>query len=162
MKLRTICSLSLGLIFSVAGLLALPFAGVAARSDGPSESKTGRQFDALAQVPEKARVKLNPFANDSQTAAAGRVLYMQHCAECHGTNAEGGKKAPNLRAEEVRGATPGALFWILSNGVVRRGMPDWSKLPVPERWQIVSYLKSLPPTANPEPDKAGQGDAPAQ
>jgi mono/diheme cytochrome c family protein len=47
----------------------------------------------------------------------------------------------------VQQATPGTLFWILTNGVVRRGMPVWSKLPEPQRWQIVSYLKSLTPAA---------------
>jgi len=35
------------------------------------------------------------------------------------------------------------LFWILNNGVVRRGMPVWSKLREPERWQIVTFLQSL-------------------
>jgi hypothetical protein len=48
-----------------------------------------------------------------------------------------------LRAKEVQEATPGTLFWILSNGVVRKKMPVWSKLPEPERWQLVSYIKSL-------------------
>jgi mono/diheme cytochrome c family protein len=50
---------------------------------------------------------------------------------------------PSLRADPVRQATPGTLFWILTNGVVRRGMPVWSKLPEPQRWQLVSYVKSL-------------------
>ncbi len=40
-------------------------------------------------------------------------------------------------------AAPGAIFWLITNGVVRRGMPVWSKLPEPQRWQIVRYLKSL-------------------
>ena len=55
----------------------------------------------------------------------------------------GGKKAPSLRVTEVQTASPGALFYILTNGVVRKGMPVWSKLPEPQRWQLVSYLKSL-------------------
>ena len=69
----------------------------------------------------------------------------QHCAECHGEMAEGGRKAPSLLADPVQQSTPGTLFWILTNGVVRHGMPVWSKLPEPQRWQIVSYLKSLGP-----------------
>jgi hypothetical protein len=48
-----------------------------------------------------------------------------------------------LLREEVQQATPGMLFWILTNGVVRRGMPVWSKLPEQERWQIVTFLESL-------------------
>jgi len=45
--------------------------------------------------------------------------------------------------EQVQTAEPGAIFWILTNGVVWRGMPVWSKLPEPQRWQLVSYIKSL-------------------
>jgi hypothetical protein len=26
---------------------------------------------------------------------------------------------------------------------VRKGMPVWSRLPEPQRWQLVRYLKSL-------------------
>lgn len=108
-------------------------------------------FAEFAKVPEKARARLNPLEGDPMVVAAGRKLFRQHCAECHGNTAEGGRKAPNLRAEEVQNATPGMLFWILTNGVVRRGMPVWSKLPEPERWQIVSFLKSLPPSTNVKP-----------
>lgn len=111
-------------------------------------------FAELAKVPEKARTRLNPLAGDPEAVAAGRKLFSQHCAECHGNNAEGGRKAPNLRAAEVQNATPGTLFWILTNGVVRRGMPVWSKLPEPERWQIVSFVKSLPPSTNVQPGEA--------
>jgi mono/diheme cytochrome c family protein len=57
-----------------------------------------------------------------------------------------GRKGPSLLADEVQRSTPGTLFWILTNGVVRRGMPVWSKLPEPQRWQIVTYLKSLTPS----------------
>ena len=110
-------------------------------------------FAEFAKVPERARVRRNPLEPDPEAVAAGKKLFGQHCAECHGTNAEGSEKAPNLHADEVQKATPGTLFWILTNGVVRRGMPVWSKLPEPERWQIVSFLKSLPPSTNAEADE---------
>jgi len=100
-------------------------------------------YAELANAPEKARARPNPLANDPDAIAAGKKLFEQHCAECHGSAAEGGKKAPSLQAEEVQRATPGTLFWILTNGVVRRGMPVWSKLPEPQRWQLVSFIKSL-------------------
>lgn len=100
-------------------------------------------YAEIAKAPEKARAKRNPLETDPQAVAAGRILFEQHCAECHGDTAGGGKKGPNLRAEEIQSAAPGAIFWILTNGVVRRGMPVWSKLPEPQRWQLVAYLKSL-------------------
>jgi mono/diheme cytochrome c family protein len=99
-------------------------------------------YSELAKAPEKARLRLNPLAQDPGAVAAGQLLFQRHCAECHGDAAEG-KKGPSLRADEVQNATPGAIFWILTNGVVRRGMPVWSRLPEPQRWQLVAYIKSL-------------------
>ena len=49
---------------------------------------------------------------------------------------------PSLKTEVVEGATDGELFWLLRNGDLRHGMPSWSGLPEPERWQIVAFLKS--------------------
>ncbi len=106
---------------------------------GIKESK----YAVLAEAPEKAREKKNPFAGDTQAVAAGGKLFEQHCADCHGAKAGGTRKGPSLLREEVQQATPGTLFWVMTNGVVRRGMPVWSKLPEPERWQIVVFLQSL-------------------
>lgn len=100
-------------------------------------------YAELAKVPDKARAKRNPMENDLDAVAAGQNLFERHCLECHGSAGYGTKKAPSLRAVEVQNAPPGAIFWILTNGVVRRGMPVWSKLPEPQRWQLVSFIKSL-------------------
>jgi cytochrome c oxidase cbb3-type subunit 2 len=100
-------------------------------------------YTALSEAPEKARSRKNPFAGDPQAVAAGGKLFEQHCAECHGEKAGGTKHGVSLLRDEVQQATPGTLFWVLTNGVVRRGMPVWSKLPEQERWQIVTLLQSL-------------------
>lgn len=105
-------------------------------------------YAELGKAPKKAVARRNPLEKDAEAVAAGAKLFDQHCAECHGATAEGGRKGPSLRSHEVQQATPGTLFWILTNGVVRRGMPVWSKLPEPQRWQIVTYLKSLGPATN--------------
>jgi mono/diheme cytochrome c family protein len=100
-------------------------------------------YAELYKAPEKARNRANPLESDPDAVAAGRLLFEDHCAECHGDNAEGSHRAPSLRAPEVQDAAPGAIFWVLTNGVVRKGMPVWSRLPEPQRWQLVRYLKSL-------------------
>jgi mono/diheme cytochrome c family protein len=104
-------------------------------------------YAEIAKAPEKARAKRNPLEKDPHAVAAGANLFERHCLECHGDAAEGGKKGPSLLAPEVQNSPPGAIFWILTNGVVRRGMPVWSKLPEPQRWQLVSYIKSLGATS---------------
>lgn len=81
-------------------------------------------------------------------------LFERHCAECHGDNGDGSKRGPGLRSPDVWQAQPGALFWVLTNGIVRRGMPSWSKLPEPQRWQIVNFLQSIPLSPRPaSPDR---------
>jgi len=115
-----------------------------AQKEDAAARKNGKStYAALAEAPEKARQRRNPFEGDSQAGAAGGKLFEQHCAECHGRKAGGTRKGPGLLREEVQQATSGTLFWILTNGVVRRGMPVWSKLPEQQRWQIVTFLQSL-------------------
>ena len=104
-------------------------------------------YAELSKAPEKAVNRANPLANDPDAVAAGQKLFGDHCAECHGQNAAGARKGPSLLVEPVQKATPGTLFWTLSNGQVRKGMPVWTKLPEPQRWQLVSYIKSLQPRA---------------
>ena len=107
-------------------------------------------YTELAKAPEKARGQRNPLENDSDSVLAGGKLFQRHCAECHGMKAEGSKRAPSLLREEVQQASPGALFWVLTNGVVWHGMPVWSKLPEPQRWQIVAFLKSFRGASGPQ------------
>ena len=110
-------------------------------------------YAPLANAPRKAASRPNPLQDDPNAVAGGAKLFALHCAECHGEMAEGGKKAPSLLADEVQQSTSGAIFWLLTNGVVRRGMPVWSKLPEPQRWQLVTYIKSL----NPKPNAPTEG-----
>jgi mono/diheme cytochrome c family protein len=137
--------------FHLAALVVVVFAMVAFATSRPSAQKKEAPagtikestYTALADAPAKARERKNPFEGDPQAVAAGGKLFEQHCTECHGMKAGGTRKGPSLLREEVQQATPGTLFWILSNGVVRRGMPVWSKLPEQQRWQLVTFLQSL-------------------
>lgn len=128
-------------VIAALSLFTVPAVTIAQQEQ--SSSFTNSVYVALSKAPKKAAARQNPLAADPEAPAAGAKLFAQHCAECHGEKAEGGKKGPNLRASEVQQAAPGAIFWILTNGVVRRGMPVWSKLPDAQRWQLVSYIKSL-------------------
>lgn len=112
-------------------------------SNSAAQNPDKSVYAELGKVPAKAAARRNPLESDPEAVAAGAKLFEQHCAECHGANADGGKKGPSLRAAEVQQATPGTLFWLLTNGVVRKGMPVWSRLPEPQRWQLVCYIRSL-------------------
>jgi len=98
----------------------------------------------LHSVPARDRERINPFHGQPEAIDAGRRVFADHCAQCHGQNAEGKKKHPSLRSSRVqREATEGDLHWLLVNGNMRKGMPSWSKLGDPQIWQVISYVKSL-------------------
>ncbi len=97
----------------------------------------------VGHVSEAERAKVNPYANQPAAIAAGRRLFADHCAQCHGADALGRKKRPSLRTAEVQQAADGEIFWLLRNGALRQGMPSWSSLPEPSRWQLIAYIKSL-------------------
>jgi mono/diheme cytochrome c family protein len=126
-------------------VLALAF-GVAGSPPGPNgdrETDDRGVLRAIAQAPLKTRQWHNPYEAQPAAVLAGKKLFLQHCAECHGSDARGIGRAVNLRLPAVQNATVGELAWFLRNGNLWRGMPSWSGLPEDRRWQIVTYLKSL-------------------
>jgi len=114
-------------------LLCATFLLAASAGDGAWKTK----------VPEKERTRENPYDSQSGAVAAGAKLFRQNCSSCHGSEATGTDKRPNLHSDRIRNSTAGELEWLLKNGSMRNGMPSWSRLPEQQRWQIVSYLKSL-------------------
>jgi mono/diheme cytochrome c family protein len=96
--------------------------------------------DILQQAPPRVANMKNPLQGEEQSRRAGSKLYARECAACHGANREGFGKAPPLNRPEVLQAQPGALFWVLQNGSLHRGMPSFAHLPEPQRWQIITFL----------------------
>src|SRR5262249_26754441 len=105
----------------------------------------GQWTSSLTEAPAAIASRPNPYRGQADAVQAGAKLFRHHCAECHHATAEGGEQARSLRAAHVQAARPGALFWFLTNGDLKHGMPSWSRLPGERRWQLVSYLQSLGP-----------------
>jgi mono/diheme cytochrome c family protein len=83
----------------------------------------------------------NPLAGRSDVVQGGEKIFAQRCATCHGPNARGGERAPDLTSAAVQAQSDGALFWKISSGNAFAGMPTFSFLPAPQRWQIILYLR---------------------
>ncbi len=98
----------------------------------------------LTRVPARDHQRTNPYQDQPDAIAAGRRIFLDHCAKCHGEDAEGTKKRPPLTSHRVQQqATVGDIHWLLVNGNMKKGMPSWSKLPDPQLWQVITYVKSL-------------------
>ena len=94
--------------------------------------------DYLAKADSHASQSSNPFEGQELARSAGAKLYQHECSACHSSG-----RAPRLlNSSAVKDATPGALFWVIRNGSLRRGMPSFAHLPDEQRWQIVTFLKS--------------------
>ena len=123
----------------VSALMLVTSLAVAARKPKSEDGPVAQ----LSKAPPSAQSLKNPYEGQVEAAAAGRKLFGQHCAECHGQDARGLERAPDLHSPPIQNAPPGPLFWALRNGRVRKGMPSWSQLPDQQLWQIVTYLKTL-------------------
>ena len=108
-------------------------------------SGIARAGSLLQEAPPRAAAMRNPLDGNAEARRAGAKLFARECASCHGENGVGGLgKAPPLRQTEIYSAAPGALFWVLRNGSLNRGMPSFAHLPDPQRWQIITWLQARP------------------
>jgi len=94
-------------------------------------------------APAETAPQKNPYAGQSEAVAAGSKLFAANCASCHGPNGQGTGNVPALTEGATRNAPDGEVFWFITTGSIKNGMPPWNALPEQQRWQIVSYLKSL-------------------
>lgn len=100
--------------------------------------------ETFHHVPSAAASVANPYQGQADAISAGGKFYAANCASCHGGVGQGAGNIPALRQGPAQQATEGALFWFITKGDVKDGMPSWAALPEKERWQIVAYLKTLP------------------
>ena len=103
---------------------------------------SAKRILGVGSAPAESIAMPNPYAGNAEAKAAGQKLYRNNCESCHGVNG-GRATAPDLRSQVIQDAPPGAVFWFLTNGNLRHGMPSWSRLPEERRWQIVTYIQSL-------------------
>lgn len=101
-----------------------------------------RERDAEWIAPADAAGKVNPLAGRSDVVPGGQKVYQQRCASCHGDDGGGSPKAPNLLQGAVQTQQDGELYWKISSGNTRQGMPSFSFLPELQRWQLVETLRA--------------------
>ncbi|MFZ0410562.1 MAG: PQQ-dependent sugar dehydrogenase [Candidatus Acidiferrales bacterium] len=85
----------------------------------------------------------NPAASETSAAPAGAALYATNCAKCHGANGEGSGNIAALRTGAAQQAPDGEVYWFITHGKISDGMPAWNSLPKKERWELVSFIKTL-------------------
>jgi cytochrome c oxidase cbb3-type subunit 3 len=98
---------------------------------------------AKAQEPAKSTFNL-----DSTAIKEGASLFRANCSPCHGLNARGGGRGPDLTSGRwTHGSTDDEIFRTISQGVPGTEMPA-NGLEDSEIRTIISYLRSLAPPRN--------------
>jgi mono/diheme cytochrome c family protein len=93
----------------------------------------------------------NPVAADEASIARGGELYALHCRMCHGQTAEGtgpiapflANKPANLTSAVVQSKSEGSMFLTITNGITGKMPPLNENLTVPERWDVVNFIRTL-------------------
>jgi cytochrome c oxidase cbb3-type subunit 3 len=85
----------------------------------------------------------NPLAGDPAAIQEGSSLFRANCSPCHGLNAGGGGRGPNLRSGLwIHGGSDAAIFRTISQGVSGTEMPA-NTFEDSETWALVAYLVSV-------------------
>jgi glucose/arabinose dehydrogenase len=101
------------------------------------------QSGSFHNAPVSATIVKNPYAGQTRAVTAGKDIYTQNCAACHGAGGKGTGNVPPLVHGAAQTAPAGAIFWYITQGDKDNGMPSWASLPEKQRWQVISYVKSL-------------------
>ncbi|HEY6768516.1 MAG TPA: PQQ-dependent sugar dehydrogenase [Candidatus Sulfotelmatobacter sp.] len=142
---ESICKISFGLIvaFCLVGLLSAV-------------------DDKFHDAPDSAKQMKNPYEGRQDGAQKGQRLYARNCLSCHGKTGSGTGNVPSLVDGKLEAITSGEIFWFITKGSVPNGMPSWKFLPEQQRWQIVTFVKSLGQShTGPQPGSAPEAPAEA-
>lgn len=98
-------------------------------------------------APEDEGKRPNPVASDMKSLERGKIIYLEHCAACHGEKIDGLKAAetgldtdsPNLK-KRLLTHTDGDFFWKIQNG--RGDMPSFREdLTEEQTWDVINYIR---------------------
>jgi len=138
-------------------LLAL---GLVSLLTGCSVHQPGKLETALAaEVKQKVTVRgksdVNPLSAAAGNIRGGRKAFSNYCMVCHGLDGQNtgvpfadrmSPPVPLLTSPNVQSYSDGQLKWVIDHGIFPSGMPaSKGVLSDDEIWQIVVYLRHLPP-----------------
>ena len=101
---------------------------------------------------EPARIQAVEAADQLAAVTAGRGLYAENCAACHGKNGEG-LVGPALNSRQLLATTADdTLFSLIRTGVPSTVMPAWGQafggpLTDEQATQLVTFIRAWEPTA---------------
>ena len=144
------------LVFAVAGMVtctALLLTGCKVRTPGRFE--TAVMDGTKRHLTVGGRTDANPVAATTENIRAGQQNFTAYCMVCHGLDGQNtgvpfadkmAPPVPPLNSAPVQAYTDGQLHSIIRDGIFPSGMPASKDLfNDDEIWQMVLYIRHLPP-----------------
>lgn len=98
---------------SMPGILGWTSGGEAAANSAAAEAKYGPIYEAYLAQP------IPDLLDDERALGMGRRIFVNRCAQCHGSDARGGRGYPNLTdGDWIHGSAPETIVQTISNGRV--------------------------------------------
>jgi mono/diheme cytochrome c family protein len=107
------------------------------------------------KVTVRGKADANPLPATQENIDSGRENFSHYCMVCHGLDGQNtgvpfaskmSPPVPLLTLPAVQKYTDGQLKWVIDHGIFPSGMPaSEGILNEDEIWQIVHYLRHLPP-----------------
>jgi len=153
MKRLVVAISALILIGFIIGLAVFKFGIVPVNADVPPSALESRFIPAVlhASVAHRAGEFQNSAPATDDNVIAGREIYKEMCARCHGLPGKGPSvlgasfypPAPQFAVQRP-GYSDGESFWIVKHGIRNTGMPAWGRLLSDEDiWQVVTVLRNI-------------------
>src|SRR5215831_7252049 len=89
----------------------------------------------------------------AQAPDAGRQVFAQRCAGCHGSDGNGGELGPGI-ATRVPARTDQELTTTFRQGFPASGMPAFANLSDAEAASLLQFVRTLKPRAGTAPEHA--------
>ena len=133
---------------ALAGALALAGGAIVATSSPDAAPQTARSWT----LGEDAETKKNPVPVNAKTLEAGKALFKDKCARCHGPGGLGDGADADPDATEMDLTNPkraprnpdGVVYYKVLNGKLRPKMPAFKdELSEEQIWTVVAYAQSI-------------------
>jgi S-disulfanyl-L-cysteine oxidoreductase SoxD len=144
-------------LFALAASFFFHLVGCKATQPSHTETKVIQEGKDLVIGGKDLR---SPLRDSASTIRLGAQQFQNHCRICHGFDGHAtgvpfarnmSPPIPDLGSADIQKYTDGQLKWITENGIRLTGMPGWKGLIDDiEIWQIVSYIRHLPPRRAPK------------
>jgi len=137
------------LVFAVVYLVLYP--GLGSYAGVLNWSSTGQWDKEQARAAERFEPKFAQYAAmdipavaaDPKAREMGQRMFLNYCAQCHASDARGGRGFPNLADKDwLYGGTPEAIVATITNG--RSGvMPPWPQLGAEGISHVTHYVLQM-------------------